>query len=443
MTRRRRPLIALVAAFAIAVAVSDGLLVSIGHAQQDDTQAANYGIYNGQVAATADREQVGSTTNPGFTAGLVNNFYPFARVNVAVAGTSAAASPADTGPFAQAVFAGQNVNQPQYVFAQNPGNPNPAPYSAGPATASASAGPASAKAAGTYGAVGNSTGTAPSTTPPDGSDGGSASDTSYFDSSLGFVTIGDSRVHHASYGAGVLSIDNVHVAVQVSTTGSTFSKTIAITVGGAAVTVPASAPLGQSVTIPVTIDQNGITATQPLVPGTPLQAATDMANAALAAAGLSVHTVAPQVTQDGADLHVDAVGVVINQQNIGGVGGVPNQFVIHTLGEVVLDNEAVPGGSQTDLSNSLGSSGDTSAPSQTTTSTSTVIGGTSDLGSTAPSSANPVAIKPPQPNTRPVDTVITQPQPRWLLLAYLAWQALMFALVGALYLHRVSTRRLA
>lgn len=436
-TRRRRTVIVLVAAFAIAIAVSDGLLVSIGHAQQDDTQAANYGIYNGQVAATADREQVGSTVDAGFTAGMVNNFYPFARVAVAVAGTSAAASPADTGPFAQAVFAGQNVNQPQYVFAQDPGNPNPNPFSAGPATAAASAGPASAKAAGTYGAVGNSTGTPTSGTPPDGSDGGTASDSSYFDSSLGFVTIGDSRVNHASYGAGVLSIDHVHVAVQVSTDGSAFTKTVSITVGGAAVTVPASAPLGQSVTIPVTIDQNGITAVAPLVPGTPLQAATDMANAALAAAGLSVHTVAPQVTQDGADLHVDAVGVVVNQQNIGGVGGVPNQFVIHTLGEVVLDNEAVPGGSQSDLSASLGGTGDTSSSSSTTTSTSTVIS-TTQGQSAAPAAA---AAKPKRPSTMPTAALVTQPPAHWLLLAYLAWQALMFALVGALYLHRVSLRR--
>jgi len=431
MTSRRvsrRGLCAGIAALVVAFAATDGLLIS-AFAQGDDALAASYGIYNGQVAATADREQVGSTVDAGFTAGEVDNFYPLARVEVATAGTNATATPADTGPFAQAVFAGQNVQQPQYVNAQYPGTQNPPPYSAGSATAAASVTPASATASGTYGATGG-TGT-PGSPPPDGSDGGTASDSTYFDAARGFVSAGDSRVQHASYGAGVLVIDNVHVAVQVSSNGSAFAKTISITVGGAAVTVTTPAPLGQAVSVPVTIDQNGVTARQPLVPGGPLQAATQAANAALAAAGLSVHTVAPEVTQDGADLHVDAVGVVVDQEHVGGANGVPSQFVVHTLGEVVLDNEATLAPPQLDNAN-LGAAN----PAVPASSTS-VIGGSSG---TAPSGASKA---PTRAGLVPVSAVVTQPRPRWLLLAYFAWQALMLALAGALYLRRAAARSIA
>ncbi|MHB8718229.1 MAG: hypothetical protein ACYDAC_04950 [Candidatus Dormibacteria bacterium] len=436
---RRRVAIGAVIALVGGVATTDILLATVGHAQRDDSQAANYSLYGGEVAATADREQVGSTIDAGFTAGLVNNFYPLARVAVAIAGTSAAASPADTGPLAQAVFAGQNVNQPQYVFAQSPGNPTPPGYAAGPATASASALPYSATAAATYGAAGTTT-TAPPTSNPDGMDSGTASDSSYFDSSLGFVTVGDSRVQRASYGAGTLVIDNVHVAVQVSTTGAAFTKSIVITVGGAYVTVAAPAPVGQVLRIPVSIGQDGVTAAGPLVPGGPLQDATSQANAALAAAGLSVHTVAPLITQNGTDLHVEAVGVVVNQQNIGGVSGVPNQFVIHTLGEVVLDNEAVAGSSQADLGNILGVSGDTGTSSGVSTSTNTVVSGTTPVGAGGGTSSRGSRTVG---SAAPLSALVTHIPPRWLLLAYLAWQCLMLALAGSLYLQRMATRRTA
>ncbi len=426
----RRAFCAGIAALLLAFAATDGLLIS-AFAQGDDALAAGYGIYNGQVAATADREQVGSTVDAGFTAGEVDNFYPLARVEVATAGTNATATPADTGPFAQAVFAGQNVQQPQYVNAQYPGTQNPHPYSAGSATAAASVTPASATASGTYGATGDTSG-APGTPPPDGSDGGTASDSAYFDAATGFVSAGNSRVQHASYGAGVLVIDNVRVAVQVSSNGSAFTKTISITVGGAAVTVSTPAPLGQTVSIPVTIDQNGVTAKQPIIPGGPLQVATQAANAALAAAGLSVHTVAPAVTQDGADLHVDAVGVVVDQEHVGGVSGVPSQFVVHTLGEVVLDNEATLA-----PPSQLGNANLGPASAAVPASSTSVLGGSPG---SAPSDASKA---PARSGLVPVSAVVTQPRPRWLLLAYFAWQALMLALAGALYLRRAAARSLA
>lgn len=434
--RSGRRLAAVIVSVALAVAVSDGVLISVVHAQQDDSLAANYGIYNGQVAAAADREQVGTTVDSGFTSGAVDNYYPFARVDVAVAGTSAAASPADTGPFAQAVFGGLPAcpdpvicppgQQPQYVYAQSPGTQNPHPYSAGSASASASATPAGATAAATYGSVGTTGG--PPTGQTDGSDGGTASTSSYFDSTLGFVTTGDSRVHHASYGAGVLVIDNVHVGVQVSTTGTgTFTKAISVTVGGATVG-----------TVPVTIDQNGVTVQQQNLPPTVVQAEQAAVNAALAGAGVSAHTVTPEVTQDGSNLHVDAEGVVVDFVQPVAPGGVPTQFVRHTLGEVVLDNEATPVGTQSNQSGSGGSGGSSGS---TTTVPSTTTGSGAGTGGAAAATAAPHAAAPA--GTVPVAALITQPRPKWLLLAYLAWQALMVALVGALYLRRSAQRRVA
>ena len=441
----RRLVVAALAITAAIFAVSDGILITVGHAQQDDSQAANFGIYNGQVRAAADREQVGSTTNAGFTEGLVDNFYPFARVGVAPAGTSAAASPGDTGPFAQAVFGGQNVVQPQYVYAQYPGTENPPGYSAGSASATASVTPASAKAAGTYGSAGTTT-TAPPGTKPDGSDGGTANVTSYFDPSLGFVTIGDSRVQHASYGAGLLVIDNVHVAVQVSTKGDgKYTKNIAVTVGGAAVVVSTPPPLPpQSVSIPVTIDQNGVT-----VQGTNLplgqQSANDAVNAVLKNAGITVHTVTPTATQDGTNLHVDAEGVVIDVQQAAQPPGVPTQFARHTLGVVVMDNEATPAAQlSNDTSAGSGDNGGGAATTSPGTTTTTTGGGGSGSGpgsSTSTSGASAVTKPKPAPKVglAPVGAVVTRA--RWLLLAYLAWQSLMLALVGALYLRRSALRR--
>ncbi|MBV8194851.1 MAG: hypothetical protein JOY80_04925, partial [Candidatus Dormibacteraeota bacterium] len=162
---------------AVAFAASDVVLVRVVGAQPDDSQATNYGLYNGAVSATSDREQVGTTADVNFAQGAINNYYPLAYSQVAVAGTSATASPADTGPFAQAVFGGgaganpatggssEVLAQPQYVHAQFPGTQNPQPFTAnsntGPngttttiASASASATQASAKATGFEASVG-------------------------------------------------------------------------------------------------------------------------------------------------------------------------------------------------------------------------------------------------------------------------------------------------
>jgi hypothetical protein len=434
--RSRRRLIVGLTVAAVAATAAGAVLVSVGLAAPDDAQALNYGIYNGQVAAAADREQVGTQVDVGFNGGAVNNFYPLARVDVAVAGTSAAASPADTGPLAQAVFAGQNITQPQYVYAQYPGAQNPPGYNAGSANAAASVTAASATASATYGSVGNTT-TAPAGSQADGSDGGTASDSSYFDPTLGFVTIGDSRIHHASYGGGVLVIDNVHVAVKVSTMGSgNFTKSVSVTVGAAYVNVSGTE-------VPVTIDQNGVTVAQQNAPLDTVQAVSATINSALAAAGLSVHTVAPQATHDGTNLHVEAEGVVVEYAQTGTPDGVPRQFVRHTLGEVVVDNEAVLSPPQPDLTIPISPPVVASAPPPASTIITTTTGGGAPpaaLPSAAP--AQPAATPAPRRLLAPTSAVLIEPHSKGLLLlAYLAWQSLMLALAGALYLHRSALRR--
>ncbi len=426
------------AAVAVALLGSDVALITVGHAAQSDAQADSFSIYNGRVAAAADREQVGTEVDVGFDGGAVNNYYPMARVDVATAGTNAAASPADTGPFAQAVFAGQNVTQPQYVYAQYPGDQNPPAYSAGPATASASVTPASGTASATYGAVGNTASSPLSSA--DGSDGGTASVTSFFDTSLGFVTVGDSRVHHASYGAGMLVLEDVHVTVKVSSLGAgAFSKSISVTVGGATVNANGTA-------IPVTIDQNGVTVAQQNAPVDQVQSVSNTINQELQQAGITVHTVAPQVVQQGPNLHVEAEGVVVDVLQVGTPPGVPHQFVRHTLGEVVLDNEAVLAPPAPDLGAVTGSAdlGSTTTEAPVSGSTEVSTSGGSVAVQTPqvvpPTTPKVVRLRPVRAPAASLSGVLTEPRANWLLLAYLAWQALMFALAGALYLHRLGQR---
>ena len=149
-------------------------------AQARDSPAANYGIYNGQVAATADREQVGSTIDAGFTAGEVDNLYPLARVEVATAGTDAAASPADTGPFAQAVFAGQNVQPAAVRLREVSGHRRtPRAYSAGLGhRCRRRRPPPGRRPAGRTAPGGDHHHGSARSQPRDGSDGGTASDSS-------------------------------------------------------------------------------------------------------------------------------------------------------------------------------------------------------------------------------------------------------------------------
>jgi hypothetical protein len=473
----RRALVGVLCAV-VAFAASDIALVRVVGATQDDTQAANYGVYSGQVSATADHEQLGTSVDANFAGGAINNYYPLAYSNVAVAGTNALASWADTGPFAQAVFGGglngEVFAQPQYVSAQYPGTENPQPFTS-PTGASASASVTSASARATSyaasegsppGAAENSAatrvsletvlaqwkakyfGAAPAqapqqaptqlpglpfasppatsstsstsstSAPPDGTDGDTGYDSTYFDSQNGFVTTGSSRVHHASFGGGLIVIDNVRVDATVSNsgTGSPPRVSVSIQVGGATING-----------VPVTIGQNGVTVATQTTPTGQVQQASAALNQDLAASGFSIHLVTPLETTQGSSEHLDAVGVLVQWTQPAALtpGGVPSQFIDHYLGEVVLDNEAslaspfLAGG----FSSSFG-----------TTVSSTGLGGYS-AGAPGTSSTGT-----PQHPTRSAGVRITLPRPLWLLLLYLAWQALVIGTAASVYLWRADMR---
>ena len=439
MTRRRRPLgrrmaLAMLSAV-VAFAASDVVLARVVSATQDDTLSSNYGIYNGQVSATADREQVGTTVDANFSGGAINNFYPLAQAQVATAGTNADASPADTGPFAQAVFggglSGHVFTQPQYVFAQYPGNENPPPFNPGTgASASASVSPASAKATAyetaALGAPPGSTsqGSPPvvavpgqtssaSPTPPDGTDGDTGYDSVYFDSVQGFVTTGSSRVAHASFDGGTIQLDNVRVDVTITNKGdgSKPGTTISVQVGSASVAGNA-----------VTIDQNGVVAST--------AAAQAQVNQVLSSAGYSLHLVTPLQTQQGDNQHVDAYGVMVDWQQPASLtpSGVPSQFIRHYLGEVLMDNEAT-----------------LAAPTSALVAPVISGGGLGIVSSGGVPVAPPVSTSTPshpsQPHAVPIFTTrLTAARPLWLLLLYLAWQALLIGTAASIYLWRSGMR---
>lgn len=457
----RRALIAFSCA-AVAFAASDVALVRVVGASQDDTQAANYGLYNGQVYATADRQQVGTTVDNNFAGGAFNNFYPLAYSGVAVAGTNATATWADTGPFAQAVLGGgangEVVNQPQYVHAQFPGNEHPGAFNA-PTGSSASASVTSASATATSYATtaGNPPGSGESSaatqdalatslaqwkakymgapvaasaaspsTPADGTDGDTGTDSVYFDTSKGFVTTGSSRVAHASFGGGMIVIDNVRVDLTIMNPGDGSKPATAesILVGSASING-----------VPVSIGQNGVTVGPQTVPADQVQQASQQLNDALAQSGFSIHLVTPIEAVQGFSEHVDAVGVVVNWSQPAALTppGVPSQFVTHTLGEVVIDNEATLSPSASSLLGGLSSGLGSTFGGGFSSSTSTV---------TAPAAATPAPQRaaPPKAPAAPAGVRITPSRPLWLLLLYLAWQTLLIGTAASIYLWRSGAR---
>ena len=447
---------------AVAFAASDVALIRVVGASQDDTQSANYDVYNGQVSATADREQVGTTVDANFAAGAINNFYPLAYSDVAVAGTNALATWADTGPFVQAVLGGglngEVLNQPQYVHAQYPGNEHPGAFNSPTgSSAAASVTQASATATAYASAAENppgtgedsaasrqllavqlaqwnqkymgtgvaAAGTGSASAAPDGADGDTGVDNVYFDSTKGFVTTGDARVAHASFGGGQIVIDNIRMIATVTNPGdgSKPATSIATQVGAASIGG-----------VPVTIDQNGVTVASNSIPADTVQQASQALNQALAASGFSVHLLAPVQNVDAASEHVEAFGVQVAWTQPASLtpSGVPTQFAIHTLGQVVIDNEATlsPSTSSSLLGggslNSFGGGG-----YSTTT--------TSGSGGAAPSTA--AAAPPPAKHpAAPASVRITVPRPGWLLLLYLAWQALLIGTAASIYLWRSGAR---
>ena len=154
-------------------------------------------------------------------------------------------------------------------------------------------------------------------------------------------------------------------------------------------------------------------------------------------------------------MHIDAEGVVVEavqQQSVAGVSpptlppplpgnGLPQQYVRHTLGSVSLDNEAVSSPVQPEQvpapPPNLGGGGGGST-------TTTIINNAAPVNAPPPAApAAPAATTGKRPGLVPISFVLTSKplSATPLVLGYLAWQALMVGLAGALYLQRSARRR--
>ena len=115
--------------------------------------------------------------------------------------------------------------------------------------------------------------------------------------------------------AGLLTLADVRATVDITADGAKHTATQSLTVGGATVA-------GQA----VTIGNDGVTAVgTPLLPGQTLADATAQASAALAQAGVAVHTVGGTAKHDDRSAGADTGGVLITVRTpdlpVGGVAG--------------------------------------------------------------------------------------------------------------------------
>jgi hypothetical protein len=172
-----------------------------------------------------------------------------------------------------------------------------------------------------------------------------------------------------------------------------------------------------------------------------VQPASAQLNSILAAAGIMVSAIAPQVTTSEAQETVTAtaVSVSINQP------GPPQQTVIYNLGNVFADDLAVPNLPAVDMG-ALGSlSGTTLTPPESTTES-------AGLTSSAPAAVTPPAGVSPGATSGATAPKKRQPvmaaaapvaaKPTWLLIAYLLWQMLIVGTLASLWWWRNTARKL-
>lgn len=175
-----------------------------------------------------------------------------------------------------------------------------------------------------------------------------------------------SEVSNVSVAAGVLTLDGVVATARVRTDGDLHTATQALTITGAKVA-------GQG----VLIGNEGVTAVgQSVVPGQTLQDATKQANAQLAAAGISVHTVGGRTAQDSRSASADTGGVFITLSSPALPGGIPANSLEVVLGGIVLtevDTVPLPALAlpETELPQTTGT-----VPSSESTTTTTFVPGT-------------------------------------------------------------------
>jgi hypothetical protein len=276
---------------------------------------------------------------------------------------------------------------------------------------------------------------------PDGSDGDTSSSSVTVSPAGALVATGDARLHQASFGGGALVMHAVHTAVTITNAG-TPKADISTTVGDAAVGG-----------VPVSIGQGGVTVGPQVVPADQVQQATAQLNAVLTAAGITVGTLAPAVKTSSSQETVTATAatVTIDQP------GPPQQTVRHNLGNVFVDNLAVP--SAAAAAPAL-DAGDTSGAGLTagsgsagglSSSVGDVSGGFGSSGASAPStglasapgsapSASPAAQASSDANLNAATLAGQHVKPTWLLVMYLIWQVLMLGTTATVWWWRSTPR---
>ena len=279
-----------------------------------------------------------------------------------------------------------------------------------------------------------------STTTPDGTDGDTSSSSTVIDPDKGLIATGDARVQKASFGGGALVFHSIHTAVTITNAGSPKAD---VTVN------PGDSTVGG---IPVSIGANGITVASGTVPLDGAQTASAQLNQVLAAAGITVGTVNPVVKTFPNRETVSATAVTVTEDQ----PGPPEQKVRHDLGHVEAEDLAVP--AQPAAAAVAAPAAPPAAPAAgahtttTTPVTTTFIPGTAGTPGTPaspvtpPSAARPGAAAPAAgPGQVPLAPALVsvKSKPLWLLLLYLAWQALMIGAGASLWWSRGAAARAA
>jgi hypothetical protein len=135
---------------------------------------------------------------------------------------------------------------------------------------------------------------------------------------------------------GLLSLSDVQAQVRITTLRDTHAAQQSLTIGGASVA-------GQA----VVIGNDGVTAVgTPLLPGQTLADATAQASAALAQAGVEVHTVGGTAKHDDRSASADTGGVLITVKTpdlpVGGVAGNTLTLLVGQASLTELDSLAAP-----------------------------------------------------------------------------------------------------
>jgi hypothetical protein len=207
--------------------------------------------------------------------------------------------------------------------------------------------------------------------------------------------------------------------------------------------------------VPVSVGLDGVTVGPQTVPADQLQQATAQLNAILAAAGITVGTLAPAIktTAKQETVTATAATVTIDQP------GPPEQTVRHNLGNVFVDNLAIPSLPAAEaplVGNPVGNPADgltgVSAPAGAASSGFAPIapagtGSTAAAASTsasgasgAASSAAPAGSSSPDATLGPVNLAGQSLKPKWLLAMYVVWQLVMLGTGASVWWWRSARR---